>query len=68
MMSGRKLLKTAFTGKVDYTPDPDWAIQVTAQQETPGVWKISPKSNLEPGEYGLWDLEGMALAPFGVDN
>lgn len=68
MMSGGKLLKAAFTGKVDYAPDADWTIEFTVQQEAPGVWRISPTSSLEAGEYGLWDLEGMALAPFGVDN
>lgn len=68
MMSGGKLLKAAFTGKVDYAPDADWTIEFTAQQEAPGVWRVSPTSSLEAGEYGLWDLEGMALAPFGVDN
>jgi hypothetical protein len=68
MMSGLKLLKAGFTGKVDYAPDKDWTIQVTTQPEAPGVWRLSPNSNLGPGEYGLWDLEGMAVAPFGVDN
>lgn len=68
MMSGGKLLKTAFTGKVDYAPDADWTLEFAAEQEEPGVWRIAPKSDLEPGEYGLWDLEGMMLAPFAVDN
>jgi len=67
MMSGAKLVKTAFTGKVDYAPDADWTLPFTVQQEAPGVWKIQPDTDLKPGEYGLWDLEGMALAPFGVD-
>jgi hypothetical protein len=68
MMSGAKLVKTAFTGKVDYAPDADWTVPFTVQQEAPGVWKIMPGTDLKPGEYGLWDLEGMALAPFGVDS
>ena len=68
MMSGGKLLKAAFTGKVDYAPDADWMLEYTAQQEEPGVWRIAPTADLVPGEYGLWDLEGMTLAPFGVDN
>lgn len=67
MMSGTKLMKTAFTGKVDYAPDTDWTLEFTAEQDTPGVWTIRPSSDLKPGEYGLWDLEGMALAPFAVD-
>jgi hypothetical protein len=68
MMSGGKLIKAAFTGKVDYAPDVDWTIEFTSQQETTGIWRVSPRTDLEPGEYGLWDLQGMALAPFGVDN
>lgn len=67
MMSGTKLVKTAFTGKVDYAPDADWTLEFTVEQDAPGVWKILPSSDLKPGEYGLWDLEGMALAPFAVD-
>jgi hypothetical protein len=68
MMSGLKLLKAGFTGKVDYAPDKDWTIQVTTQQEAPGIWRLSPNTRLEPGEYGVWDLEGMMVAAFGVDR
>jgi len=68
MMSGRKLLKAGFTGKVDYAPDEDSTIHFTTQQETPGIWRLSPNASLEPGEYGIWDLKGMALAAFGVDK
>lgn len=68
MMSGGKLLKATFTGKVDYAPDADWTLEFTVNQEEPGVWRITPTSELEPGEYGLWDFEGMMVAPFGVDN
>lgn len=68
MMSGAKLLKTAFTGKVDYAPDADWTFAFTAKQQESGVWQLAPTADLEPGEYGLWDLQGMALASFGIDN
>jgi hypothetical protein len=67
MMSGRKLLKAGITGKVDFAPDADWTVPVTVQQEESGRWRISPAARLEAGEYGLWDLEGMGLAAFGVD-
>jgi hypothetical protein len=68
MMSGRKLLKAGFTGKVDYAPDKDSTIQFTTQPEGPGIWRLSPSASLEPGEYGIWDLKGMGLAAFGVDK
>jgi hypothetical protein len=68
MMSGGRLLKGAVTGKVDYAPDADWTIGFTTQQEEPGVWRIAPTSDLAPGEYGLWGLDGMTLAPFDVDK
>jgi hypothetical protein len=68
MMSGLKLLKAGFTGKVDYAPDKDSTIPFTTQQEGTGSWRLSPNASLEPGEYGVWDLKGMALAAFGVDK
>jgi hypothetical protein len=68
MMSGRKLLKAGITGKVDFAPDPDWTLPFAAQQEAPSVWRLAPASALQPGEYGLWDIEGMGLAAFGVDG
>lgn len=66
MMSGAKLLKAAFTGEVDYAPDEDWMIELSSTQAASGEWHLSPTSDLEPGEYGVWDFEGMAVAPFGV--
>ncbi len=57
-------------GKVFYSdessPDPDWTIPFDAEQESPGVWRIAPKADLKPGEYGLFI--GYTLWDFGVDN
>jgi|ERR1700733_8517045 len=47
-------------------PDNDWTLPYDANQESPGVWRITAKADLAPGEYGL--LVGWLLFDFGVDK
>ncbi|MGV8040524.1 MAG: hypothetical protein AB2L07_10740 [Thermoanaerobaculaceae bacterium] len=67
MGSAGKLLKMGITGKGDLAPDPDWTVPFTTSQESPGVWVISPSVALKAGEYGLWEIQGYGVAPFGVN-
>lgn len=36
------------------SPDKDWTITDDVVEEKPGVWRLTPKQDLKPGEYGLW--------------
>lgn len=47
-------------------PDSDNQMEYDAVAEGPDTWKLTPKKDLKPGEYGLWG--SMAeLYDFGVD-
>ncbi|HEX4953659.1 MAG TPA: hypothetical protein VF017_09740 [Thermoanaerobaculia bacterium] len=65
--SAGTLLKMGFTGKGDLAPDEDWTLPFTSAPESQGLWRVVPDANLEPGEYGLWDIKGVGAALFGVD-
>jgi hypothetical protein len=49
-------------------PDPDWTLPFDASQESPGVWRIVPKTDLKPGEYGLYISSVATLFDFAVDQ
>lgn len=53
------------------TPDTDKRIACDSVQEGADVWKLTPKKDLKPGEYGLFYSAGVAqtaeLYAFGVD-
>ena len=58
-------------------PDSKWAISSTVTQESPGIWKLVPDSDLASGEYGVFtpSLAGSMQVPasgdlydFGVDR
>jgi hypothetical protein len=65
--SAGSIIRAGFTGDGDLAPDKDWTRPFTATQEAPGVWRVQPERDLEPGEYGLWQSEGYGAASFGVD-
>jgi len=67
MGSAGKLLKMGITGKGDLAPDEDWTIPFTTTPESPGVWILTPSTALESGEYGLWEIQGYGVAPFGIN-
>lgn len=35
-------------------PDPEWVVPAGITQESDGIWKITPNSDLNPGEYGVF--------------
>lgn len=49
-------------------PDADWTLPFDAEQESPGVWRIVPKADLKPGEYGLYISGIGTLFDFAVDQ
>jgi hypothetical protein len=65
--SARTLLKAALAGGGKLAPDKDWTIATISRQEGPGIWIVTPTRDLQPGEYGLWDIDGGGVALFGVD-
>lgn len=71
--SGRQLLKGAFGSTVGFmSPDPDWTVPFDAVEESPGLWRVTPKANMEPGEYGWYvdmgtGAQATGLFDFGVD-
>ena len=65
--SAGTLLKMGVTGKGDLKPDKDWTLPFSTTAESEGVWRVVPTSDLEPGEYGLWDIQGYGVALFGID-
>ena len=46
-------------------PDEDWTVPYDFTEEEPDVWRLTPKADLVPGEYGLFDGQ---LYDFGVDK
>jgi hypothetical protein len=62
-------------GTISNAPDESCIIQYAAIEEKPGLWRITPTGELNPGEYGLFrwglgDIEAtsMSLSDFGVDK
>ena len=49
------------------SPDKDWTINDDVKEEKPGVWRLTPKQDLKPGEYGLWVGPQGEMYDFAVD-
>jgi hypothetical protein len=47
--------------------DSDWTVPAEVKAVQPGLWRMDPKSDLKPGEYGVWG-PGSELYDFGVDK
>jgi hypothetical protein len=47
--------------------DDDWTVPVEVKAVEDGLWRIDPKKDLKPGEYGVW-ADGGELYDFGVDK
>jgi hypothetical protein len=58
-------------GVMSSAPDSDTVIKCDVQQESPGVWKLTPLKDLKPGEYGIYVGKGESIGTlfdFGVDK
>jgi hypothetical protein len=62
------ITREGLASRVALRPDSGSIVPIVVQQESPAHWQISPATNLEPGEYGLWNVAGLGLAAFGVDK
>jgi hypothetical protein len=47
-------------------PDSDWTIPFTSTERGEGLWELSPKEPLKPGEYGIFASGMSAGAPVGA--
>lgn len=66
--------KAVFGGgsRVTLAPDSDWTMPFDAVEESPGLWRVSVKQDLAPGEYGWYVDQGQGpyvagIFGFGVD-
>lgn len=57
----------AFSFRSGTTPDSDWTFAFDSVEEKRGVWRVSLKKPLPPGEYGVYAVETHELYDFGVD-
>ena len=55
---------TAFSESAGIRPASHWMLDYSSNEDEEGVWRITPKADLEPGEYGVFD--GMQLFGFGI--
>lgn len=54
---GKRAVKMGQAGMFGYSgigaPDPDWTVAFSAEEVKPGLWALTLKQDLAPGEYGL---------------
>jgi hypothetical protein len=53
-------------GIASFKADSDYVVGFTTKPEGKGVWRIQPKSQLQPGEYGLYNGK-VGVYDFGID-
>lgn len=56
----------AFNASTRIVPAAHWYVKYDASETTAGTWRLTPRSQLEPGEYGIV-APGGVLFEFGVD-
>ncbi len=54
--SARNRLKATFGGsdRSYLEPDHDWVVEFDVVEESPETWRVTPRVDLEPGEYGFY--------------
>lgn len=57
---------SGFSATTRVVPAGRWHVEYDATETTPGVWSITPRQDLTPGEYGVV-VPGGILYEFGVD-
>ncbi|HEY2294379.1 MAG TPA: hypothetical protein VGM86_27075 [Thermoanaerobaculia bacterium] len=70
--STRQDFRAGFKGGMNQAPDPDWTVPFEVTEEGEGLWRVTPRQALPPGEYGWYvhpftTLQGGGLFDFGVD-
>lgn len=54
-----------FTASAPTTPDRGWTFPFDAEEQSAGLWRLTPRKAMTPGEYGL--LFGSELYDFAVE-
>ena len=62
--SMRTLGRALFTGNTKLPPDSSWTVAYTSTRTPDGLWEIVPNRNLDPGEYGVFDLDAYIVFAF----
>ena len=57
-----------YTVSTAFVPDNDWIIPTKVDQESPGVWRVTPIKDLGRGEWGLLDAQNRYLYGFATDK
>jgi hypothetical protein len=57
---------SGFTETTRVVPAGRWYVDYDASESAPGVWHVTPRRDLEPGEYGVV-VPGGLLYEFGID-
>lgn len=57
----------AFSFRASNAPDTDWTFPYESTEDTPGMWKVTLKKPLPPGEYGVFVVGTGELYDFGVE-
>jgi hypothetical protein len=57
---------SGFSATTRVVPAGRWYVDYESSEKTPGTWYITPKRDLQPGEYGVV-VPGGVLYEFGVD-
>ncbi len=57
---------SGFSATTRVVPAGRWYVDYESSEKTPGIWYITPKRDLQPGEYGVV-VPGGVLYEFGVD-
>lgn len=68
MGSAMQRLKKMFQDNPRYYPDAGHTVPYNAEQSSPGVWRISPKNEMPPGEYGLYFSSDFTSKYRGTDS
>jgi hypothetical protein len=57
---------SGFSATTRVVPAGRWFVEYESSEKTPGIWHITPRRDLQPGEYGVV-VPGGILYEFGVD-
>lgn len=68
MGSAIQRLKKMFQDNPRYYPDAGHTVAYNAEQISPGMWRITPKTPLGPGEYGLYFSSDFTSKYRGTDS
>jgi len=63
-----KIKSGVYTVSTAFVPDSDWIIPTKAEEQSPGVWLMTPNKELGRGEWGVLDAQNRYLYGFAIDK